>query len=99
MDKRRRFEKFPNYAAEAQKFKDGNLIDSIEQDDQARHDNWYKTLNESDKGVNEHWKAADFDFSDWEQMQIPGFWADTPLGEKMVPFGLKTGGSPRKMAK
>jgi len=74
--------KFPNYAAEAQKFKDGNLIDSIEQDDQARHDNWYKTLNESDKGVNEHWKAADFDFSDWEQMQIPGFWADTPLGEK-----------------
>ncbi|WP_031425594.1 sialate O-acetylesterase [Flavimarina sp. Hel_I_48] len=74
--------KFPEYYTEAERFKDNDLIDSIEQSDQTRRDTWYKTLNDTDQGIINNWKSADFDFSGWKIMNIPGYWAATEIGDK-----------------
>lgn len=74
---------FPEHYAEAQKFRDDELISKIEADDKERIDAWYQLLWQKDKGyVNsaEKWFDPAFDFSKWKNMEIPGYWAQTDLG-------------------
>ncbi|RZK57531.1 MAG: hypothetical protein EOO91_09975 [Pedobacter sp.] len=70
--------KFPAYYEELQKFKDDNLIKSIEKADQQASINWYKRLNAADEGLINNWKKTDE--KGWPEMNIPGYWADGPLG-------------------
>lgn len=73
---------FPEYYKEALRFKDDDLIKKIRQEDQSRMDNWYQKLEEKDAGYQEtHWKTPDIETSDWATMNIPGYWADGPLGQ------------------
>lgn len=73
---------FPHYYEEAQKFKDSNLIKEIEKGDQDRIRDWYQKLNLNDIGLAKNYKASTVDASAWEAMNIPGYWADTDLGNK-----------------
>ncbi|MEH6406395.1 MAG: sialate O-acetylesterase [Leeuwenhoekiella sp.] len=73
--------KFPDHYAEAQKYKDSSFIKSIEQGDQDRIHGWYNELNKKDIGLAEDWKSINLDSSDWGEMNIPGYWADTDLGK------------------
>jgi sialate O-acetylesterase len=70
--------KFPAYYAEAQKFKDDQLIKQIESSDQAMANAWYKNLNVNDEGLKQNWKEA-IDDTDWAEMNVPGYWADGAL--------------------
>lgn len=75
---------FPNYFNEAQRFKDNNLIMRIEASDNARIKSWYDLLRQKDDGFkdpNNSWNKVNFNSSDWETMKIPGYWADTKLGQ------------------
>lgn len=73
---------FPNYYKEAIKFKDDQLIKRIQEEDNERIGNWYRELNAQDKGYqNGHWKSPDTPTDDWATMNIPGYWADGPLGK------------------
>lgn len=63
-------EGFPEHYAEAQRFKDDALIEAIEAEDQARAGAWYQEANRKDGGPES--------IEDWNQMQIPGYWADEP---------------------
>ena len=41
----------------------------------AQHmDQWIKQVMQQDKGNQENWAAADFDYSSWKTMPIPGLW-------------------------
>lgn len=74
---------FPKTYEEAQKFKNEELIKQIETGDKKRNDDWYALLNENDKGIldkNKQWSQSNLNDSDWEQMEIPGFWADQAIG-------------------
>lgn len=74
---------FPKAYAEAQKFQDDELIKQIETSDKKRSDDWYTLINANDKGLSEDklkWSQADIDDSNWEQMQIPGYWANESIG-------------------
>ncbi|HKJ42200.1 MAG TPA: sialate O-acetylesterase [Sunxiuqinia sp.] len=76
--------KFPKYYQEAQRFKSQQLIDSIKQADQTRIGNWYAHLQEKDKGYQnptQNWRSPNLNTADWSTMNVPGYWADTPLGE------------------
>jgi len=73
-------EKFPAYYKEAQKFKDDQLIKQIETDDQSLSNAWYKNLNTNDLGIKNNWKA-NVEYSDWSEMNIPGYWANGDLGK------------------
>jgi sialate O-acetylesterase len=72
--------KFPEYDAEYQKFKDGTLGAQIEENDRRINTDWYKSLNDQDEGLKKHWSEPDFDDSTWATMNIPGYWADSALG-------------------
>lgn len=71
---------FPEAYQESQKFKNPAYIQEIESDDKKRNDDWYEMVNKNDLGVYHHWDLADTFDNDWEQMGIPGYWADSSLG-------------------
>lgn len=74
---------FPDHYEEAQKFKDDNLIEEIERDDQNRISEWYQRSTEKDRGYADEdrtWKDPELDTSDWSTMTIPGYWNETQLG-------------------
>jgi len=73
---------FPEYLAEAEKFKNQAYIDEIQGRERKAADEWYAELNRKDKGLNSQpsWKEPVFDASSWPEMAIPGYWADHDLG-------------------
>jgi sialate O-acetylesterase len=74
---------FPEYYAEAQRFKDSALIDSIERQDRLRMQAWYTELWRKDEGYHntqKPWFDPSLNTSDWSTMKIPGYWASTSLG-------------------
>jgi sialate O-acetylesterase len=74
---------FPDYFNEAQKFKDSSLIVQIENSDNKRFNDWYKLLRNKDEGYSDllkPWFSNDLNTSDWPQMEVPGYWADGPMG-------------------
>jgi sialate O-acetylesterase len=75
---------FPEYYAELQKFKNDSLIRQIEAQDKKRSEEWYTLLNAKDKGYADllnPWYKGDWQSSDWMNMDIPGYWANGPLGK------------------
>jgi sialate O-acetylesterase len=74
---------FPAYYAELQKFKNDSLITRIESQDKKRSDEWYKLLNAKDEGFKDTinpWYKGDVQSAGWMNMEIPGYWANGPLG-------------------
>ncbi|MEL6719687.1 MAG: sialate O-acetylesterase, partial [Bacteroidota bacterium] len=70
---------------EAKRFQDQTLIEKIKAEDQARSQQWYTESTAKDRGrqtPNAHWDAFDLKTDDWEHMNVPGYWADTELGEQ-----------------
>jgi sialate O-acetylesterase len=75
--------KYPHHYNEAQAFKDGTLIESIEEGDNARIQKWYEHLRQIDEGYknpDKKWFDPETSIADWSVMHVPGYWADTELG-------------------
>lgn len=75
---------FPQYYDEACRYKQPGYIDSIQSADQQRITRWYQSLNQKDSAYllsSEDWKSPAFDDSNWAEMDIPGYWADTQTGD------------------
>ena len=70
------FKDFPNYYANAIKYKDADLVDKITQQDKEMVDNWYKQVNEGDIGTIEKWYDLNYNSLNWKTMQMPSFWQD-----------------------
>ena len=71
---------FPQHYNELQRFKAPQTIDSIQRADKARINAWHTQAQQKDKGLLEDWKTRPLQDSLWDQMEIPGFWADTQMG-------------------
>ncbi len=74
---------FPEYYAEAQRFKDQLLINQIESQEQAKIRDWYSRLRQKDEGYKDsatNWFEPNLNTTDWATMKVPGYWANTPLG-------------------
>ena len=70
---------FPDYYNELQRFKNKELIQQIEHDDNVRIADWYSTLNKNDEGYKSSdapWSKTDVNMLDWKTMKIPGYWTD-----------------------
>ncbi len=67
---------FPVYYNELQKFKDKKRIDEIETADKKVSGNWYSQLSKSDEGLLDGWFKRDMDDSNWQTLDVPGYWAD-----------------------
>jgi sialate O-acetylesterase len=74
---------FPEDLATLQKYKDPAYIRQVEDKDKAAQDAWYGRLNQTDKGLapgEKPWFDPNCDASQWPTMNVPGYWADGPLG-------------------
>jgi sialate O-acetylesterase len=74
---------FPGIHDEAMRFKDSTLIMKIQRDDRARIQEWYARSWQTDEGSRnpaDTWSSPAHDASDWSTMNIPGSWAEGPLG-------------------
>jgi sialate O-acetylesterase len=74
---------FPEDLATLQKYKDSAYIKQIEDTDKAAQDAWYGRISQTDKGIaagEKPWFDTTYDASQWATMNVPGYWADGPLG-------------------
>lgn len=68
--------KYPEYLAEAEKWKNDDLIQSTESQEQSLSKAWYAELDQSDIGLNQHWEKDNTNDSGWKTMMVPGSWED-----------------------
>jgi len=74
---------FPTHLETAEKFKDSNYLNQVANKDKAVSDAWYSLMQQKDKGMSDGqkpWFDPAYDASDWATMNVPGYWADGPLG-------------------
>lgn len=74
---------YPVYHDEVMKFKDGTVMRSIQQEDNARISAWHRELTARDQGYKDPegmWHAAFADPSAWGTFRVPGYWADQEPG-------------------
>ncbi|MGV3540337.1 MAG: sialate O-acetylesterase, partial [Rufibacter sp.] len=96
---------FPAYYKEAQEFKEDALIAKVEAEDRAKQNQWYAQLSSLDVGLKEKWAKGQQDVTGWQEMQIPGYWASTALGQvngavwfrKEITLSKNLAGQPAKL--
>ena len=71
---------FPNQLNEAYKFRNDDLIKQIESSDNTRINAWNKESDAKDEGLKNSYSKPDFDDTDWATMNVPGYWANTSVG-------------------
>jgi sialate O-acetylesterase len=74
---------FPIYYEQLQRFKEEGYIDRIKQQDDQRVSIWNRLLKQNDEGfksTQKTWFDPKFNASDWETTHVPGYWANTKLG-------------------
>lgn len=73
---------FPQYYEDVQKFQIPGYMDKINKQDKERVDGWNKRVRENDEGNKGplKWYDPTFNDSDWETMNVPGYWIDTKVG-------------------
>ncbi|MFA5251931.1 MAG: sialate O-acetylesterase [Phycisphaerae bacterium] len=74
---------FPEYLETAKKLKNDDYINQIVTKDKIAEDTWYNLLRQKDIGLAEgekSWSDPTCDASQWPTMNVPGCWADGPLG-------------------
>ncbi|MFT3752819.1 MAG: sialate O-acetylesterase [Paludibacter sp.] len=68
---------FPDDLNEAYKWRDNELIKQTEKCDNLTSNNWYTEANNKDAGHGKtRWSNPDIDDSDWQTLNIPGYWND-----------------------
>jgi sialate O-acetylesterase len=68
---------FPQYLEEAKKWASPDKVRQTIETDRQRSESWYARVKNEDQGlVNEAlpWYSDKIDFSEWETMQVPGYW-------------------------
>ena len=75
---------FPEYFKELQKYKDTTFLSDVKRTNKEITKTWYTKLGELDKGNKDPdmpWYNPRLDISDWQVMNVPGYWADSWLGQ------------------
>lgn len=75
---------YPTLYEEAQKFQDTTNIIKTNEEDRTRIAEWNQRSRATDAAYADPagpWSKADFDDSQWEEIEIPSLWANSPLGQ------------------
>ncbi len=72
---------FPKHLEVLAKYKREGYMDSIRNGERQFRDNWYKTIWQQDKGLQDAkpWYDTSVDVSGWSKMPVPGFWDEHGL--------------------
>lgn len=74
---------FPEHLKTALQYRDDAFVADIKRHNQQNQQSWYSQLDKKDRGLTKKallWYDVNVDTSEWSQMEIPGYWADTDLG-------------------
>ncbi|MEQ9568250.1 MAG: sialate O-acetylesterase, partial [Pseudomonadales bacterium] len=74
---------FPKYLNQATAYRDHEYFENIKAGDRAKNESWRNELDNNDAGLNGEnpWYTADLNTESWDRMLIPGYWADTEIGQ------------------
>lgn len=72
---------FPHYYNEFLKYKDPKVVAETDSINRANIRNWDYQVNSRDTGLRSNWRNSPSEYTGWEEMNIPGYWADGSLGE------------------
>ncbi|MGD8176115.1 sialate O-acetylesterase [Marinimicrobium sp. ARAG 43.8] len=70
---------FPRHLQEAKRWRDDTLIVETEASDRKRQNEWFAKRDQRDAGYRDGeaiWARPDLDDSDWDTIELPGFWGD-----------------------
>jgi sialate O-acetylesterase len=70
---------FDNYLRKLNDFRDSDRVKSIILNEKTLISNWYKNINEQDKGRS-GWADPGFEAAGWKSLQLPGFWESQGAG-------------------
>ncbi len=76
-----KIKEFPHYYNELLKYKDPKVVAEIDSINWANIRSWNDQVNNTDTGLKLNWRNSPSEYAGWEEMNIPGYWADGPLGE------------------
>jgi len=96
---------FPGYLQEAYRFRNDSLIKAIEAHDQRVSNAWYNYINTFDAGYTNNWRHATGNEAGWQQLKIPGYWAESDIGffngvawlQKTIEVPERMAGQPAKL--
>jgi sialate O-acetylesterase len=73
---------YPKYYEDVQRYKVPGYFDRINKQDDERVKNWNNLARENDQGYKngQKWSDPELNTSGWETMHVPGYWADTKVG-------------------
>jgi sialate O-acetylesterase len=74
---------FPKYYEDVQRFKTPGYLERINKQDDEHAKTWNNQLRQNDeayKDTHKKWSDPQLNTSNWETMHVPGYWADTKLG-------------------
>lgn len=73
---------FPKYYEDVLRYSTPGYMDRIRKQDDERVKSWNKLVMGNDEGYKnpQKWYDPELNTSDWETMHVPGYWADTKVG-------------------
>ena len=74
--------RYPHYYEIARRYSDDAFIQKIQDDRRDLVRNWHSSIDCNDAGLQKgnEWYSFDLDDSDWDEIDIPGYWTDGSLG-------------------
>ena len=71
----------PDFAEKLENLRSLNM-DRAQEETEKEFENWYKSFREMDEGYNDGvylWASSDYDYSDWDEIELPGLWESLGL--------------------
>jgi sialate O-acetylesterase len=75
-------EAYPHYLDVARSYRDHDYLQSLIDADADKNARWHEALEAADEGLQNAvpWYATELDDSGWDEMNVPGAWADSTIG-------------------
>lgn len=70
-------EDYPELLEEADRCKDDDYLEQLQQNDAKEAETFYQTLDDSDPGLTAEWFSAQFNDSEWEERELLAPWSGT----------------------
>ncbi|MRH41441.1 sialate O-acetylesterase [Aquibacillus halophilus] len=67
------------YEATIEKNRNDIYVANTKRNDEQHNDQWYKNLNEQDKGLAQGWQEVSYDATEWQTFQVPNSWEGSEL--------------------
>lgn len=76
---REMLEGYEDFLALADRYADDAFVQKQLENNQKQAEGWHNNLDKADIGLKENWTSENIDTTDWQEVELPFFFKDTPL--------------------